>query len=149
MSEIIDVTDDAELAKIKADVDLAHDMINKHFRMDLINETRFVDENFNMIPNHASVDFLAPDTANITPLVFGQEMALSIVYRLQWEKDDGLAWYAKNPLTGSPLGYLVVRKSAITEKKEAYFIERARAIKNMPRLTPNQAYRLGSMFRKH
>jgi hypothetical protein len=148
MSNIINVTEGPEFEKIKADVQLAHDFLNKHFRMDLINEKGLLDKDLNPIPIHARVEFTAPDRATVTPLFLGAEGGISFDYRLQWEQDDGLAWTCRNLLTGQPMGYLMVRHSPNAERKTAIAREGAQRAAKMPPISIDQAYRLGSMFRK-
>lgn len=138
-----------ELERIKADLQLAMEWANKHFRSDLSEEAGMIDKDGNLVPPHSRVEVLAPDKIAVTPMMFGQALLpVPFIYRVHFKQDGGLTWEGRNPLNGSMLPPLVVRESPITKKMLTDWQPALKAWQErMEKVTPERAFTLGSLLR--
>jgi hypothetical protein len=137
---------DLELEVIRADIALAHRWADNYFHPELVPDRRIVNDEGQFIPLHGTVEYPQPDMLVFVPYTLGEPMPFEITYRLHFKPDGGLVW--ESHVGNQIRAYLVVRRSDITDQEVLIMTSYIKLLKErMGRVTPEQAYNLGSVVR--
>ena len=105
---MIEAKTNAELEEIKRKIERARKWARKHFNATSCNDKRLFDENLQLLPPSAFVDFPGPDRMNVTLSRMGMRSVIVFEYRLHFAKDGTLFWQTNHPIYGTPFPPWVV-----------------------------------------